>query len=59
MPRLWTSGKRFQIETSFLFYIARIARNDNGHNLLEFYTNRITNSKMADKMAAVKQYNWP
>ena len=37
--------KRFEIETPFFFYIAQ---NDTGHN----YTNRITNSKMADKMAA-------
>ena len=36
-----------------------IARNNTGHNLEEFYTNRITNSKMTDKMAAVKHYNWP
>ena len=28
MPRLWTSGKRFEIETSFL-----IPRNNTGHNL--------------------------
>ena len=30
MPRLWTSGKRFEIEMPFFFYIAR---NDTGHNL--------------------------
>ena len=30
VPRLWTSGKRFEIETSSLFYIAR---NDTGHNV--------------------------
>ena len=29
-------------------------RNDNGHQLYNFDTNRITNSKMADKMAAVQ-----
>ena len=30
MPHLWTSGKRFEIETPFLFLIAR---NDTEHNL--------------------------
>ena len=35
-----------------------IARNDTGHDLYEFYTNRITNSKMADKVAAVNHYIW-
>ena len=29
-------------------------RNDTGQQLLKFDTNRITNSKMADKMAAVQ-----
>ena len=30
MPRLWTSGKRFEIGTPFFF---KIAQNDIGHNL--------------------------
>ena len=30
MPRLWTPVKRFEIETSFFFWVAR---NDTGHNL--------------------------
>ena len=29
-------------------------RNDTGHQLYKFDTNRITNSNMADKMAAVQ-----
>ena len=35
-----------------------IARISTGHNLQEFDTNLTTNSKMADKMAAMKHYNW-
>ena len=31
-----------------------IVRNDTGHHLYKFNTNRITNSKMVDKMAAVQ-----
>ena len=54
MPRLWTPGKRFEIETSFCL----IAQKNTGHNVQEFDTNLITNSKMADKMAAVNHYNW-
>ena len=48
MPRLWTSGKLFEIERSFFF---EIVRNNTGHNLYDFDTYRIANSKMADKMA--------
>ena len=51
LPRLWMPGKRFEIETFFL-----IARNNTGYYLFEFDRNRITNSKMADKMEAVKHY---
>ena len=36
--------------------IQRIVRNDTGHQLQKFATNWITNSKMADKMAAVQGY---
>ena len=42
-------------DTSFVRWIVR---NDNAHPLQKFDTNQITNSKMADKMAAVKRYNW-
>ena len=31
-------------------------RNDTGHQLQKFDTNRITNSKMADKMASVQMH---
>ena len=34
-------------------------RNDSEHQLWNFDANMITNSKMVDKMAAVKHYNWP
>ena len=50
MPRLWTSGKRFEIDR-FSLNCADNTR----YNLQEFDTNRNTNSKVADKMAAVKK----
>ena len=52
---LWTPGKQFEIETSFL---VEIVHDDSAYQLLKFDTNSITNSKMADKMAAVKHYDW-
>ena len=105
VPRLWTSRKRFEIETSSFskllemtpditykslhksdykfqdggqngghetLYLAItqpfinpktsffhwIVRNDTGHQLYKIDTYPFTNSKMANKMAAVKHYNW-
>ena len=55
VSRLWTSGKRFEIKTSFFFKLLGMTPDIT----YEFYKNRIRNSKMADKMAAVKHYNWP
>ena len=39
------------IENSFFYWVVR---NDSAHQLYKFDTNRITNSKMANKMAAVQ-----
>ena len=41
------------IETSFFH---EIVRNDTGHQLQKFDTNRITNSKMLDKTAVVQMH---
>ena len=40
------------------FICPQIVRNDTGYQLWKFHTNPITNLKMADKMTAVKHYNW-
>ena len=66
MPRWRTNGGRetlylavtqpfINMETSS-FHL--IVRNDTGHQLWKINTYPFTNSKMADKMAAVKHYNW-
>ena len=47
--------KQFEIATSFFRWIVH---DDSAYQLYKFDTNSITNSKMADKMAAVKHYNW-
>ena len=39
-------------------FFHRIVRNDSTHELQKFDKNAITNSKMVDKMAAVKHYKW-
>ena len=54
MPCLWTSGKRFELETSFFLKLYGITLDI----ICKSLTHPITNSKMADKMAAVKHYNW-
>ena len=59
---------RLMLSSCVCVFVCRVCEpHENGSKLLEltpdiiyeFYTNQITNSNMADKMAAVKHYIWP